>query len=169
MVVVQSVGGRGQVALRVTGSPGFVLLLLLVPTHEYCGRTGTNHHLDVQLLVRSHIQLLLGVADARPRVRVVVSYHVGGLGGVIAGVHGLVDDLEGADGAVVVVRVDAVRHPLEELVRALVVVLSVEARRTHTVPRVLLVRELRAGTSMQVHDHVDARIRAPSDEPVEVG
>ena len=122
-------------ALAELGVPAVVLVVVgrqqRVVRRQVAGRVARPPRLahvhDVELVLGRHPQALLPVADARPRGRVEVLDHVGRLARELARVHGLVHDLQRVDVAVVLVLVDALGHPLEELVGALEVGLRVEA------------------------------------------
>ena len=89
--------------------------------------TRRYHHLDVQAVIGADVKGSFGGSNARPCGRIVRSPHR--ICFTVAAFDGLVDYFQHADIPVVVVRMYDVRHPLEELVSAFVLVIHVKTRR----------------------------------------
>ena len=79
----------------------------------------------MQTVVRTDVEGGFCGSDPRPCGWIVRRPHGSGL--AVAALYGFVDDFQHADVPVVVVCVDNIGHPFEELVCALVLVVNVEA------------------------------------------
>ena len=97
--------------------------------------TRRYHHLDVQAVVGADIEGSFGGSNACPCGGIVRFSH--GICLTVAALYGLVDDFQHADIPVIVVRMDDMRHPLEEFVSAFVLVIHVKTRRGGILGRVI--------------------------------
>ena len=139
-VAVVVVGGEvvvGEVLVGVAGAPFRVLRFSHVSVHTQrsCKEGWSDHHLNVQAVIGADVEGSFSSSNARPCGGIVRSPH--GIRLAVAALYGLVDYFQHADIPVVVVRMDDVRHPLEEFVSAFVLVIHVETRRGGVLSRAI--------------------------------